>query len=125
MELMYQVFYKIYHNLKSKPSNIPNLFYVDMENNIVSTIKSDYYEQDSFRHTTQNFKEFFSLFHLNIRSLNLHFEELHAALNLLEHSFDVIGITEIKLSDSSKNHYLYQYQVMCFTNNFAVVEPFM
>ena len=76
---------------------------VDIENDIVSTITSDYYEQDNFRHTTQNLKTLFSLFHLNIGSLNLHFEELHAALNMSELSFDVIDITETKLSDSSKN----------------------
>ena len=60
--------------MKSKLSNIPNLSNVDIENNIVNTIKSDCYEQDNFRHTTQNFKKFFSLFHFNIGRLNLHFE---------------------------------------------------
>ena len=89
--------------MKSKLSNIPNLSDVVIENNIVSTIKSDYYEQDNFRHTTHNLKKCFSLFHLNIGSLNLHFEKLHVALNLLGHSFDVICITETKLSDSGKN----------------------
>ena len=48
-------------------------------------------------------KSFLVLFHLNIGSLNLHFEELHVALNLLRCSFDVIGITETKLSESGKS----------------------
>ena len=98
---------------------------------MVNTIrsKSDYYEQDNFRHNTQNLKKFFSLFHLNIGSLNLHFEELHLAFNLLEHSFDVIGITETKLSDSSKNSDISIPGYVFFINNppsdFAVAEPFM
>ena len=69
--------------MKSKLLNIPNLSDVDTENNIVNTIKSDYYEQDNFRHTNQNCKKFFGLFHLNIGSLNLHFDESHVTLNLL------------------------------------------
>ena len=43
--------------MKSKLSNIPNLSDVDIENNIVNTIKSNYYEQDNFRHTTHNLKK--------------------------------------------------------------------
>ena len=38
----------------------------------------------------------FSLFHLNIASLSLHFDELKNLLGLLGHGFDIIGITETK-----------------------------
>ena len=62
--------------MKSKLLNIPNFSDVDKENNMVNTIKSDYYEQDNFRHITHNLKKRFSLFHLNIGSLNLHLMSL-------------------------------------------------
>ena len=88
--------------MKSKLSNIPNLSDADIENN-----KSIPLNLTIMNKTTSGipliFKKFFSLFHLNIGSLNLHFEEIHVALNILDHSFDVIGITETKLSDSGKN----------------------
>ena len=40
----------------------------------------------------------FSLFHVNIRSLSKHFNELHTLLHVSKISFDVIGITESKQS---------------------------
>ena len=42
----------------------------------------------------------FSLFHLNIASLSLHFDELKNLLNLLGHDFDIIGITETKFQST-------------------------
>ena len=39
----------------------------------------------------------FSFFHLNVASLPLNFESLHATLSLLNHNFDIIGITETRL----------------------------
>ena len=38
----------------------------------------------------------FSLFHVNIRSLTKHFDELHLLLHSSEIPFDVIGISESK-----------------------------
>ena len=38
----------------------------------------------------------FSLFHMNIASLSLHFDELKILLNQLGHDFNIIGITETK-----------------------------
>lgn len=46
----------------------------------------------------QNFKSCsFSVAHLNISSLNYHFDDLRNLLNMLEASFDVIGISESRL----------------------------
>ena len=42
----------------------------------------------------------FSLFHLNIASLSLHFDELKNLLDLLGHDFDIIGITETKFQST-------------------------
>ena len=46
-------------------------------------------------------KKHFSLFHLNIRSLTSHFEELQASLGLCKFPFDIIhvGISETKHID--------------------------
>ena len=43
--------------MRSKFSNIPNLSDVDAENNLVNAINSDYYEQDSFKHSFSNLKK--------------------------------------------------------------------
>ena len=88
--------------MKSKLSKIPNLADVDIENNLINPINSDYYELDAFKHKTKNMKKSFGLFYINIGSLNLHFDELHTALNLLDYPFEVIGVTETKLSENLK-----------------------
>ena len=56
-----------------------------------------YYETEDF--VKANFDKIsnFSIFHLNIASLQFHFEELKILLNLLEFEFDCIMITETKL----------------------------
>ena len=43
----------------------------------------------------------FSIFHLNIASLQYHFEDLKALLSSLEHEFDIISITETKLQKNT------------------------
>ena len=96
-----------------------------VENSLVNAINSDYYEQDSFKYSFSNLKKTFSLFHLNISSLNLHFEELHLAFNHLENPFDVIGISETKLSDSSKINDLVTLSIINPQNHFVVVQLFM
>ena len=56
----------------------------------------------------------FSLFHVNIRSLTKHFEELHSLLYSSKIPFDVIGISESKQSVNKNfltNVNLHQYQL--------------
>jgi len=66
------------------PENVNNKFcnYYDVEKFTKSKLKSD-----------QNF----SVLHLNIASLQFHFEELKLLLQLLNYSFDIIAISESKL----------------------------
>ena len=45
-------------------------------------------------------KNCFSIFHLNIASLEGHIDDLKCLLNILNHVFDVIGITESKIRNS-------------------------
>ena len=47
-------------------------------------------------------KDVFSLFHTNIGSLAKHKEELETILNMLDYKFDIIGISETKLSKNIK-----------------------
>ena len=46
-------------------------------------------------------KNSFSVFHLNIASIEAHFDDLKTILSCLDHSFDVIGISESKILENS------------------------
>ena len=74
---------------------LPNMSDFDIDENLISTISSRYYdlnEINKIKLTGQTF----SVFHTNIRSLSKHFDELHAQLNMLNIPFDIIGISESK-----------------------------
>ena len=59
-----------------------------------------------------------SFFHLNISSLEKHFDEFSALPKLLDHSFDVLGISETRLSSlSSKNIDLPNYSFIHNTSD--------
>ena len=47
-----------------------------------------------------------SLFHMNIRSLSQHFDELHPLLICLDVNFQVIGLSEIKTSVGFQLYFL-------------------
>ena len=61
---------------RSKLSNLPNLNDFDMDENLIHTIDSQYYEITEFSKLNHAVKDGFSLFHLNIRSLSAHLTEL-------------------------------------------------
>ena len=55
-----------------------------------------YYDSSSFNNKfSKNTSTFF--FHLNINSLNFHFDELEVFLNSLNSNFDVIGLSETRI----------------------------
>ena len=56
-----------------------------------------YYEVEDFIKANFDNTSSLSVFHLNIASLQFHFEEFKILLNLLEFDFDCIMITETKL----------------------------
>lgn len=56
-----------------------------------------YYEIDDFLQAKFDSKFNLSIFHLNIASLQFHFEELKILLQMLDYEFDCIMITETKL----------------------------
>ena len=61
-------------------------------------INCKYVDINSFKYT-QKVKDF-SLFHLNIASLGKHKDELETVLNLLDYKFDILGITETKITNN-------------------------
>ena len=82
-----------------------------IQNNILD-IDSDYdidlpvldckcFDIDEFRKQKFNPDKSFSIFHLNIHSIDLHIEELRVALQLLDFRFDFICISESKIERDS------------------------
>ena len=72
----------------------------DDDNNTILA-KCKYVDIEEFKNLTVDFQKTFSLFHLNVASLPLNFDDLHTILAALNFEFDVIGITETRLK---KNH---------------------
>ena len=71
----------------------------DEDDDNATLINCKYTDLCSFKHKPSKNK--FSLLHTNIGSLSKHKEELEVILNMLDFKFDVIGITETKLSKNS------------------------
>ena len=71
----------------------------DADNDIddMPILDCKYFSIDEFRHQKFNPKKSFSIFHLNIHSIDLHIEELRVALQLLDFQFDFICISESKI----------------------------
>ena len=81
----------------SKISGIPYLDNSDIENNIPNPINSKYYYFHDFENMIlSSNKSYFSLFHVNLNSLDAHLDDLHATLDLLGFPFQVIGVSETR-----------------------------
>ena len=61
-----------------------------------SPINCEYYDADQSLPKVNNNRNF-SIFHINIASLGKHKDELEDLLSILDHKFDVMGITETKI----------------------------
>ena len=73
--------------------NLPNLEDYDIDEHLPSNVNSSYHTlQDLSMLDTSEHD--LSLFHLNIRSLSLHLDELSSTLATLTLNFDVIGVSE-------------------------------
>ena len=83
------------YEIKSKLINMPNLHDFDMDDNLIHKVNLKYYDIIDFPQIKKD-SHAFSMFHLNIRSLSAHLEELQLLLNALKINFDVIGISETK-----------------------------
>ena len=81
----------------SNISGIPYLDNSNIENNIPNPIKSKYfYFIDFEKMTLLSNKSYFSLFHVNLNSLDAHLDDLHDTVDLLGFTFQVIGVGEIR-----------------------------
>ena len=69
--------------------------HTDPEN--TNTQYCKYYDVDKFTKKQFKSESNFSILHLNIASLQFHFEELKILLQLLNYSFDIIAISESKI----------------------------
>ena len=67
------------------------------------SIDSKSHDINDFNKLNINKNSSLATLHLNIASLSKHFEDLQNFLSLLKHSFDIIGISEHKITKCSKN----------------------
>ena len=70
-------------------------------NNISDNIESKYYTPAQFISEKLS-KKSFTMFHMNIASLQAHIDELRTLLTLHDHPFDAICITETRLYESAE-----------------------
>ena len=62
------------------------------------TVSSKYYSIGEFA-ATKFSKQKFSVYHLNIASLQKHIDELRSLLSCTQHNFDIICISETRLQN--------------------------
>ena len=74
-------------------TNLPNLHDYDIDEHLPSTVNSSYHTLQGLS-TLSTSENDFSLFHMNTRSLSLHFDDLISTLASLKINFDVIGVSE-------------------------------
>ena len=84
------------YELRSKLSGIPNLDNFDIEENHIRAVNSNYYDLHDFIKLINSVKKCLSLFHVNIRSLSKHIDELKNVLHASKIIFDFIGVSETK-----------------------------
>ena len=70
---------------------------IDDDDDNEQHINCNYYDINEFTKAKFEFHKSFSIFHINIHSIQLHFEELKLILNMLNSKFDILAITESKI----------------------------
>ena len=74
-------------------TNLHNLQDYDTDENLPSNIDSNYHTVQDVSSSDISDNDL-SLFHMNVRSLSCHFDELHSVLVNLKIGFDVVAVTE-------------------------------
>ena len=87
----------LYENIKSFFKGMNEFIDSSVENteNNVLPLNCKYFDTNDFNYKTS--PDLFSIFHLNIASLSKHKDELDTFFNMLDYSFNIIGITETKI----------------------------
>ena len=86
------------------PSNLSSLYNEfnsmssDLNNNPDNVINCQYYDVQELQNLNLNSEKSLSLFHINISSLSKHQDDLEHLLNSLKIDFDVIAISETRIS---------------------------
>ena len=70
---------------------------IDNDCDATPPINCNYYDTDEFRKAKFDSSKSFSIFHLNIHSIQKHIEELKTTLQMLNYKFDILAISESKL----------------------------
>ena len=83
------------YDIKSKLMNMHNLHDFDMDENLIHKVNSPYYYVIDFSRD-KKYPYQVSLFHVNLRSLSAHIDELHQLVNTPKFNFDIIIISETK-----------------------------
>ena len=79
-----------------------NSYYTDCDEDDNDEVKSTncyYYSTEEYKKAKFKPPTSFSIFHLNIHSIQLHIEELRILLEMLEYKFYIIAISESKLNN--------------------------
>ena len=87
---------------KAIQSNLPELD-PSLDDTDITPLNCQYYSTDDFLSKKFKSEKTFSVFHLNIHSIDLHIEELRTSLQLLDFKFDFICISESKISSDQPN----------------------
>ncbi len=85
-------------SIQSLLDKISGLSQQSNEDFLSNSISSKYYTPSEFLSSKLE-KTNFGIIHLNIASLSLHIDGLKMLLNLLDHRWDVIGISETKIRE--------------------------
>ena len=81
-----------------------NQYYTNFHQN--GNLNCDYYFEDKFRSKLdKTYESQLSLFHLNIKSISKHYDELELYLNSLDFKFSFIGLSETWLDDNKEEFY--------------------
>ena len=73
--------------------NLRNLADYDIDEHLPSNVNSSYHTLQDLLTLNTSEKDF-SLFHMNVRSHSLHYDEIFSTLSSLKNNFDVFGVSE-------------------------------
>ena len=89
-----EMFDKLNNEIEDYNSRVVN---EETESDYNHPLTCNYYGVDEFLNSKFNSSKNFSIMHLNIHSIQLHIDELRSLLTMLDHTFDIIAISESKL----------------------------